>query len=136
MEINKTNQINFEGIKKMSKEKIPFEKQIEEMVEKLLQKAESHNVPEYGRFEQVFERVKNPNKGGQATDFVLVIKQPNDSKPTYRVLDAAAYKLPTAYKYEHTIAAGTKQEIIKAMQEEGFAQKVKETFERLSSHFE
>ena len=135
MKINRTNQTNFEGTKKMSKEPITFDKQVEDMVSSLLQRAE-REVCEYGDFAQVYESMLNPDKSQSATDFVLNIKHPKDSEPDYRVIDAIAYKFPSDYKYSHTLAYGNKAEILKALRSDGFAQQVRETFQRLGSHFD
>ena len=134
MEINKVNQTSFNGLNKMKNIEPKFEEQVKALIKKL--SAREREIAEYGDFALVYEILPNTNKQFAATDFVLKIGHPEGVEPTLRTLDAAAYKVPLSKRYERTLASGTKDEILKAMQEEGFAQKVQETFERLSSHFE
>ena len=135
MEINNVNQVNFKGLNKMKNVEPVFEEQIKTLIQKILERSE-REVPEYGDFKMVYEILPNIKKELSATDFVLRIERPAESEPTLRTLDAVAYKVPLIKRYERTLASGTKDDILKAMNDEGFADKVKETFERLSSHFE
>ena len=134
MEINRVNRTNFKGLNKMKNIEPSFEEQVKILINKLLER--SREVAEYGNFKPVYEILPNGNKGLKATDFALRIERPAETEPTLRTLDAVAYRVPLTKRYERTLVSGTKEDILKAMQEEGFAQKVKETFERLSSHFE
>lgn len=135
MKINKTDTVKFEGIKKMPKSVESLEKQIEKMISKLTERAE-REVADYGDFAPVFETMANPDKKLKATNYVLKIHKPQGSDPKVRILDAAAYQMPSPYKYERTLIEGTKEEILKALKEKDFITQTKETFERLASHFD
>ena len=135
MEINKVNQTNFKGIGKMKNIEPDFNEQTRLLVEKLSTRAE-REVCEHGDFAPVFEIMHNTDEKLKATDFVLNIEHPEGTDPKFRTLDASAYKVPLTKRYERTLVTGTKEDILKAMREEGFAKQVQETFKRLGSHFD
>ena len=135
MKINKIDLTKLEGIKNMPKAEETLEKQLEKMISKLTERAE-REVADYGDFSPVFETMANPDKKFKATNYVLKIHKPQGSDPKTRILDAAAYEMPSPYKYERTLIEGTKEEILKALKEKDFITQAKETFERLASHFD
>ena len=135
MKINKLNQLRIEGTKRMPKVEESFEKQIEKMVSKLTGRAE-REVAEYGDFAPVFETLENHNKKFNMTDFVLKIQKPKGTKPDYRAMYASAYNMPNPMKYEHILVDGSKEDILKALKDKNFLSEIKETFERLASHFD
>lgn len=136
MKINRIQDISIKGIRKMQQEQVPFEEQVQKIVKTLSDRAE-REVPEYGDFRMVYETLKSPDKNMQATDFALKIVRPNlPNSEKLRGLEAVAFDASSGYKCECVMKKGSKADVLKALKEENFAQKVKETFESLSKSLE
>lgn len=121
---------------KSVKEIKTMKEQIKKMVNDILQRAE-REVPEYGEFTPVYEEFKNMDAELVATDFMLKITKPPkniENHQTRRYLEVVAYKLPLPIKSTRIIAAGTKEEIIKALKDETLCEKIDKAARELSDN--
>ena len=144
MQNNNISNTNFNGginkavksVSKSAKEIKTMEEQIRKMINDILNRAE-REVPEYGEFLPVYEEFKNTDKDLVATDFMLKITKPPkniENHQTRRYLEVVAYKLPAPYKSTRIIAAGTKEEILKALQDEALCAKIDKAARELSDN--
>lgn len=137
------NPVNFNGVKiqgqgtdKMAKYENIIEEQVKNLVSKLHARAE-REVPEYGDFAPVYEEFKNFDKNLSASNFLLKIYKPKNSQDEkLRYIEAAAYALPTPYKAEMPILQGRKEDILKLLKDEDFAENLRKTFVKLSHSLE
>ena len=135
---NRTNNINFQGIKPKPSEVKNMDELIKKMVADLLTRAE-REVPEYGDFKIVYEQFKNPDKDLTATDFMLKITKPPktiEGHEKKRYLELVAYNLPSPYIAEKVIGHGNKEEILAKLKEDGLCEKIKEKLIQLSKELE
>lgn len=117
-----------------------MQEEVNKIIEVMVQQIMDH-VPESGDFAPILEFFVNPDP--RTRDFVgkyglKVYKMPKDivADPRIRYVEAAAYIPSGIYKSDCTVAWGTKEEIIAAMQEDDFAEKLHETFLKLEELFE
>lgn len=137
------NPVNFNGAKiqgqgtdKMAKSENILKEQVKNLVSKLHARAE-REVPEYGDFAVVYEEFKNPDKDLSASNFMLKIYKPkNTDDEKLRYVEAAAYALPAPYKAEMPVLQGRKEDILKLLQDEEFAEHLQKTFVKLSQSLE
>lgn len=137
------NPVNFSGAKiqgqgtgKMAKAENIIEEHVRNLVSKLHSRAE-REVPEYGDFAVVYEEFKNPDKSLAATDFMLKIYKPKNTKDEkFRCLEAVAYALPAPYKAERPLLQGKKEDILKSLKDEKFTEHLQKTFTELSENLE
>ena len=136
--INKQNinNSNFESIKPKSKEVKTMKKSIEKVINTIRLRAE-REVPEFGDFAPVFEEFKNMDKALEATDFMLkIVKPPKtiEGHEKLRYIELTAYKLPTPYKVTKLVGRGSKEDILKQLDEPEFFNKVEESFKSMSEN--
>ena len=132
------NNTSFSSAKPKIKEVKNMEEHIQKMVKELFRRAE-REVPEYGDFKIVYEEFKNPDKTLCATDFLLkIVKPPKniEGHEKIRNLELVAYKLPSPYMAERLVASGTKDEILKQLQDDSIYKKLEEATKSLSHNLE
>ena len=135
---NRTNNINFGGIKPKPSEVKNMDELIKKMVADLLARAE-REVPEDGDFKIVYEQFQNPDKNLIATDFMLKITKPPkniEGHEKKRYLELVAYNLPSPYIAEKVIGRGSKEEILAKLKEDGLCEQIKEKLIGLSKDLE
>ena len=135
---NRTNNINFQGIKPKASEVKSMDELIKKMVADLLARAE-REVPEYGEFKIVHEEFKNPDKSLLATDFMLQVTKPPkniEGHEKKRYLKLVAYNLPSPYIAEKVIGHGSKEDIIAKLKEGDLCGIIKEKLVQLSRDLE
>ena len=117
-----------------------MKEEVNKIIELMLQQIADH-VPVSGDFAPLLEFFLNPDP--RTREFVgkfglRVYKMPKDivADPKIRYVEAAAYIPSGIYKSDCTVACGSKDEIIATMQEEGFAEKLHQTFLELAELFE
>ena len=136
MEINRVQNTNFKGMKQMPQDELAFNEEIQKMVQNLSVRAE-REVPEYGRFKEVFEIVPNKNKNLRVLGYALKIRKPlikGDEK--LRGLEAVVYDSRSDYMCEKVIAKGTKEDILNVLKDEALANKLEGVFVELSKQLE
>ena len=132
----KINNSNFESIKPKSKEVKTMKKSVEKLINTIRARAE-REVPEYGDFSPVYEEFKNIDKTLEATDFMLkIVKPPKniEGHEKLRYIELTAYKLPLPYKVTRLIGRGSKEEILKQLEQPEFFAKVEESFKSMSDN--
>ena len=124
------NNAYFQGIQKSSKEVKNMDemlkKALKETLEKLKQNIEG-KFPEYGDFNVVYEAFENPDKSGIITDYMLKITKPPKEivgHEKIRNLCLTAYRLPSDYIAERLLVAGSKKEIIEALNKPDMVEKL------------
>ena len=131
-----TNNTSFHGIKPKTGEVKTMEENIKKMIKDILSRAE-REVPEYGDFAPVFEEFKNTEKKLLATDFMMKIYHVADeATKKKRGLELVAYKLPSPYKAAKVLETGTKEEILKKLQENDLYKEIDTILRSLSKRFE
>lgn len=136
MEINRVQNTNFKGIKQMPQEELTFNEEVQKMVQNLSARAE-REVPEYGNFKEVFEIVPNKDKNARALGYALKIRKPlikGDEK--LRGLEAVVYDSRSDYMCERVIAKGSKEDILKALQDKDLVNKLEVAYVELSKNLE
>ena len=96
-------------------------------------------VPEYGDFISVYERFSNPNKDLKVSDFVIkIVKPPQNiaNNEKIRNLEIVAYNLPSSYKASAIIATGTKDELLKKLDEDNICQEIEQALKSLAKDLE
>ena len=125
MKVNKTEQVNNKGIKKMSENKkiVTMADEVKNAVKKLFARAE-REVPENMTFTPVKETFKNVEKNYESKEFTLkIIADPVDVKKSRRLL-LSAYLPNSDYAANITVTKGTKSELLKEINEDGFYNKI------------
>ena len=119
---------------------IVMRERVSELVKTMVQQTLMH-VPDYGDFAPIMGFFLNPDPTTEK--FVgkyglRVFKMPKDVDPDPRIryLEAAAYVPSGTYKSDQCVASGTKDEIIAAMQDKDFVEKLCRIFPELESLFE
>lgn len=110
-----------------------METEIRNMISKLRRKVVT-DVPECGEFPVVYERIPNPDKRMCLTDIMLkVTKPPKELKGTERerYLELVGYRLPSPYISESVVGFGSKQDILKRLEEEALVEKIMERIPHL-----
>lgn len=136
MEINRVQNTNFKGIKQMPQEELTFNEEVQKMVQNLSARAE-REVPEYGNFKEVFEIVPNKDKNARALGYALKIRKPlikGDEK--LRGLEAVVYDSRSDYMCERVIAKGSKEDILKVLQDKDLVNKLEVAYVELSKNLE
>ncbi len=131
---NKTNNINFEGVKPAKVEVKNMEQDFRKMLNQILARAE-REVPEYGDFAPVYEEVKNIDRSLCPTDFMIKIyKLPKrvENDETARMVELIAFKFPAPYQASRGLAYGTKEEILRQLKSGEMIAKMEETAKKLS----
>ena len=110
---------------------------LNEMTKELAEKLKNRDreVPEYGDFRIVSEEIENPDKSLPATNFVLQISKPSkniENHEKLRDLKAVAYNLPHPYKAEILLATGSKQDVLKALEDEEILENLPKIFKKLA----
>ena len=136
--INKQNinKSNFESVKPKSNEVKTMKKSLEKLINNIRLRAE-REVPEYGDFAPVLEEFKNFDKTLEASDFMLkIVKPPKniENHETLRYIELTAYKLPLPYKVTKLVGRGSKEEILKQLDQPDFLTKVEESFKSMSEN--
>lgn len=136
MKINKIQEISTKGIQRMQQKIEPFEEKVQNLVNRLLERAE-REVPEYGDFRTVFETLKSENKNMRATDYALKICKPNlKNAEKLRGLEAVAYDAKSGYKSEVVLAQGSKADILNSLRQQDLPKQLENTFIELSKSLE
>ena len=112
-----------------------FQEYVDELIRRATERVE-REVPETGRFSDIFELFDNPDEG--SSDVVgkyglHIYKMQADivPDPAMRYMEACAYIPSAAYKATLMCGSGTKQEILAIMQEPAFAEELNDTFAKL-----
>lgn len=139
-EINQINQnkINFQGTKKMNNENKPetIEDFANTAVKNLANRAE-REVPQDGDFAPVSERYINHNPDIYANEMLLqVVPLPQSLKnePNYNKLRylQAVVKSPLEQPARSVLVCGTKKDVLAALNENNFSQRVQAKLEELA----
>lgn len=110
-----------------------METEIRNMIADLRRKVVTE-VPECGEFPIVYERIPNPDKRFCLTDIMLkVTKPPKELKGTERerYLELVGYRRPSPYISESVVGFGSKQDILKRLEEETLVEKIMERLPHL-----
>jgi hypothetical protein len=128
--------VNFNGthgVKNMTGKDKSFQDYVDEMVEKVADRAEKE-VPEYGEFTSVTEYMPNPEPSDPVSKYALsVLKMPKDvvSDPKQRYIQATAYIQNSDYKATMLIGAGHKEKIMQILNNPKFPEKLNQTYGKL-----
>lgn len=134
--MNEINPINIKQPKIKIKGKTEMQT-LNEITKELAEKLKNRDreVPEYGDFRIVSEEIENPDKSLPATNFVLQISKPSkniENHEKLRDLKAVAYNLPHPYKAEILLATGSKQDVLKALEDEEILENLPKIFKKLA----
>lgn len=111
----------------------------EKLISDLAKRVESPEVPEYGDFSSVYEKMKNTDETLSATDFILKVVQAPITVLQYqkkRNLEFVAYRLPFQYKSTRVIATGSKSDIIEVLKNPELAAELEKVAKTLSKSLE
>lgn len=110
-----------------------MEEHIRKMIADLRRKVVT-DVPECGEFPVVYESVENPDRRMCLTDIMLkVTKPPKELEGTERerYLELVGYRLPSPYISETVVGFGSKEDILKRLDEEALVEKIMERLPHL-----
>ncbi len=134
--VNQYNTINFKGTQKMDTQPETIEDFAKSAVKNLSSRAE-REVPQDGDFAPVIERYVNHNPDVYANEMrlqIVPLPQSLKNEPNYNQLRylQAVVKSPLEQPNRCVLACGTKNDILKTLNEENFAEHVTAKFDELA----
>lgn len=115
-----------------------FQDNVQQLILRIIEETEKR-VPEYGDFMPVWELMVNPDKNTK--DLVgkyglKILKLPKDivPDPTKRYISASAFDPTGTWDSNMVVGSGTKEEILTMMRDEGFVEKLIDTFVDLADN--
>lgn len=108
---------------------------IKNMVEEL--KVKAKDVPEFGKFDEIWSEFENKDTAIDATHCILKISPVKYvGAETERFLKVAAIKRDSQYGAESVLGFGTTKEVVDKLNERGIEQVIKEKFIKLAKDLE